>query len=226
MSTRKPFHPRFDSLEPKTVMSAGVATAPLAAAGGFPGPVTVPSRDSHPRVELTGPANGYYTSTQKSNGTETEYDLTAAGTISPVGSAVITGSFQTVQSKASGILTIAGSPGTLTLKLRERGPTTAVSNGADGSINPGGPIRGLTSSNGKTTSSSGGPIILVNDFTYTIVRGTGAYARARGSGTVDITTTPGISSPPGPGIYASPSTTETGFGTTTLTFGSGVVPVA
>ena len=226
MSTRKPFHPRFDSLELKTVMSAGVATAPLAAAGGFPGPVTVPSRHSHPRVELTGPANGYYTSTQKSNGTETEYDLTAAGTISPVVSAVITGSFQTVQSKASGSLTIAASQGTLTLKLREGGPTSAVSNGADGSINPGGPIRGLTSSNGKTTSSSGGPIILVNDFTYTIVRGTGAYARARGSGAVDITTTPGISSPPGPGIYASPSTTETGFGTTTFTFDSGVVPVA
>ncbi len=182
-------------------MSAGVSTAPVAAAVAHHGQPAV-----HPdaSIALTRKADGTYTSTQGPPDTGTRYKLNAAGTITPIGSAVVTGSFHTpgfIQTgEATGKLKIVGSHGTLTLKLREPGPITA----------------GLP-------SASGGPIILVNDFTYSVVKGTGQYAKDHGTGTVEITTTPGLTSPTGPGIYM---TSETGIGRTTLTFESGVVPDA
>ena len=107
-----------------------------------------------------------------------------------------------------------------------------TSTGAGSPINPGGPIRGLNPINpggpinGGSTATSGGPIILVNDFAYTIVGGTGQYANDQGSGIVQITTTPGITSPTGPGIYSMAEAPVTGFGQTTVTFESGLVPLA
>jgi hypothetical protein len=221
MGTRKALRPRLESLESKTVMSAGVATAPVAAVVDH-GPAAV--QPAHPvksslaaaqsdsSITLTGKAHGHYTSTQGPPDTGTHYDLRATGKLAHIGRAVVTGSFQTpgfiLNGHASGTLKIAGPKGTLTLQLTTPGPIAA------------------NSTKGGTTTTSAGPIILVNDFTYNIESGTGRYANDHGIGTVVITTTPGLSSPTGPGIYNAPSASETGVGRTTLTFESGPVPLA
>jgi hypothetical protein len=97
---------------------------------------------------------------------------------------------------------------------------------ADNSVNPGGPIRGLS------TVNPGGPMIPkgsppVYYFTFTITRGTGQYAQDRGTGSVEIATTPGLAGLPGTGIYISSSTapSDQGLGQTTLTFITGRVPL-
>jgi hypothetical protein len=183
---------RFDSLESRTVMSAGVTTAHVAHAIAHHGHAAV-GQASDTTVSLTGVADGYYTSTEKSPHDVTKYNLTASGTISPIGASVVTGSFKTSEtaSKETGRLTIVGPLGDLKLKLREPGPIVAgASNAADSSTNPGVTVKKAS------TSASAGPIILVNNFTYTIVRGTGQYAHDHGSGTVVITTTPGDAGSP------------------------------
>jgi hypothetical protein len=223
-------------LEPKTVMSAGLSTAPIAAAATHDGrvaakPAVLVETHRNASVTLTGEADGTYTSTLGPPDTGTPYKLNASGTITPVGSAVITGSFHTPGfirgGKVTGRLKIVGSHGTLTLKLTDPGPIErGASNAVDNPINPGGPIRGLRPASGGSPSAAGIPIILVHDFTYTVVKGTGQYAKDHGTGTVMITTTPGLTSPPGPGIYSSPMTTEPGIGRVTVTFESGAVPFA
>ena len=67
----------------------------------------------------------------------------------------------------------------------------------------------------------------VNYFTFTITRGTGRYAQDRGAGSVEITTTPGLTGLPYAGIYSSSSTapSDRGLGQTTLTFITGRVPL-
>jgi hypothetical protein len=213
-------------LESKALMSTGVARAPLAAtamahhltaATDPPDLVTDAATTRIRQVALTGEADGYYTSAQGTPDTVTEYLVNATGTITGVGAAMISGSFHApwlIHGRpSSGTLTIAGSPGTLTLRLTATGAGIAdVSTSGGNRIRPGG-----AGSRGST-SISAGPIILLNDFNYTLTRGTGQFAHARGSGTVLITTTPGLTGPSGPGIYNSAAMPVTGIGRTTLTF--------
>ena len=218
MGTRKSLRPRLESLEPKTVLSAGVSTGPAAALAhaaarpamiaetaqhGSPteGHASRVAARSHASIALSGSADGNYTSNQALPDTGTNYHLTAAGRITPVGKAIVKGSFRTpgfiLNGQVSGTLRIVGPHGTLKLSLRIPGP-----------IRP-------------SASVSGGPLTLVNDLTYTIVKGTGAYAGDNGTGTVEITTTPGVATPPGSGIYAAPALTA--FGRATVTFETGPV---
>jgi hypothetical protein len=85
-------------------------------------------------------------------------------------------------------------------------------------INPGGPM--ITASIGASESAVGAPIIIVNTFQFKIVSGTGPYAHYRGTGKVQIETTPGFSTPPGTGIYASSLASTAGSGRTILNFTS------
>jgi hypothetical protein len=191
-------HDRTFAAEPPVLVSDGAST-----------------RTRH--VALTGEADGYYTSTRKTPDNGTEYLVTATGTITGVGAAMISGSFRSpwlIHGRpSSGALMIVGSPGTLTLRLMARGAGIAdVSTDGSNRIRPGG-----AGSRGST-SISAGPIILLNDFKYTITRGTGHFAHARGSGTVLITTTPGLTVPTGPGIYNTTAMPVAGIGRTTLTF--------
>ncbi|HZW33152.1 MAG TPA: hypothetical protein VFF52_20720 [Isosphaeraceae bacterium] len=231
MNLRKTFRPRLEPLESKMVMSVGASSVPVAAAAGHPGPVAaahalaqvhrlVPGshdasrshghsgRPVHSKpaktVTLTGEATGDYTSTQGPPDTGTHYHLTAAGRLTPIGRAVVSGSFQTPGfirgGQASGTLTIAAAHGTLTLNLTAPGPIRV------------------------NASTAAGPMILVNDFTYTITKGTGRYAHDKGLGRVVITTTPGLTVPTQPGIYAA-TPSITGSGQTTVTFETGATPL-
>ena len=156
-----------------------------------------------------------------------KYHLSASGTTTPIGSAVVNGWFHTPGSRGgqdSGSLTIVGSRGTLKLNLTPE--RWSVSVRADDSVNPGGPIRGLS------TVNPGGPMIpmgspIVNYFTFTITRGTGQYALDRRTGSVEVAITPGIADLPDPGIFSSSSTapSDHGSGQTTLTFMTGRVPL-
>jgi hypothetical protein len=171
----------------------------------------------HPKVALTGEAVGDYTTTTRPPDTGAQYHLTATGMISPLGAAAVSGSFQMPGfihgGRASGGLTIAGSAGTLTLRLTAaRARVEDVSNDVGRALHSG----AMTSR--AATSTSGGPIILLNDFAYTILKGTGRHAHARGSGTVEITTTPGLTVPIEPAIYNVTASPITGSGRTTLTF--------
>jgi hypothetical protein len=228
MGFRKALRPRLELLESKTVMSAGVAAGAGAAALSLDTPAAAKlARPVEQTVSLTGSADGDYTSTQSKHNMGIEYHLSASGTITLIGSAVVNGWVHTPGSKGGqdfGSLTIVGSRGTLKLKLTpERWSFLAR---ADDSVNPGGPIRGLS------TVNPGGPMIPkgsppVNYFTFTITRGTGQYAQDRGTGSVEIATTPGLTGLPGPGIYSSSSTapSDNGLGQTTLTFITGRVPL-
>jgi hypothetical protein len=70
---------------------------------------------------------------------------------------------------------------------------------ADDSVNPGGPIRGLSTVNPRGPMiPKGSPIVYY--FTFTITRGTAQYAHDRGTGSVEIPTTTGLTGLPGPGI--------------------------
>jgi hypothetical protein len=218
MGTRKPLRPRLEILEMKTVLSAGVSTAPAAALAHFTArPMAIVETEHHGTptesrasllaarsdagIALNGSADGDYTSKQRGSHAATEYRLTTAGTITPVGQAVVTGSFRTPPSvrggETLGTLKIVGSSGTLNLTLKVPPPIPVT----------------------------GGPVILANDFTYTIKKGTRAYAGDYGTGMVEFTTTPGIATPPGTGIDASRAVTESGFGRVTLTFETGPIPL-
>jgi len=142
-------------------------------------------------IEVGGEVQGYYSSISITSVAPTIYALAAHGTITPIGPATVTGSFHT----ARGHLIIVGTGGSLNLKLT-KAPSTSASDSPD--------------------DASNGPIILVYDFTYKITAGTGQYKHDRGTGKVVITTTPGLVSPTGPGIYSGPTTTN--VGRTTLTF--------
>jgi hypothetical protein len=170
------------------------------------GQFTITVTSSHINtVNLAGQAAGHYNSTQNPPDTGTKYKLNAIGTITPIGEAVVTGSFQTPGfikgGQAKGTLTVVGTQGTLTLKLTAAGP-----------IPPG----------SASAPASMGPIVLQNNFTYQITRGTGIYSHAHGSGTVDIMTTPSLTGPIGPGVFGAASATRTGVGRTTLTFTPGL----
>jgi hypothetical protein len=228
MGFRKALRPRLELLESKTVMSAGVAAGSGAAALALdtPAPAKL-ARPVEQTVSLTGSADGDFTSTLSKHSMGIKYHLNASGSITPIGSAVVNGSFHAPGSKGgqdSGSLTIVGSQGTLKLKLTPERWIFSVR--ADDSVNPGGPLRGLS------TVNPGGPMIPkgsppVYYFTFTITGGTGQYAQDRGTGSVEITPTPGLTGPPGPAIDSSSSTAppDHGLGQTTLTFITGSVPL-
>jgi hypothetical protein len=200
-------------------MSAGVSTGPVAAVAHHRALVG----RSDAIISLSGQAEGTYTSTQKGSDAATKYKLNSAGTITPIGQAAVTSSFRTPKvvktGERVGRLKIVGSQGTLTLKLTEPGRIIAGALDLPNGFNPGGPVKGLRPGNGASPSASGGPVVLVNDFLYSVVKGTGQYAHDKATGAVEITTTPGLATPPS-GIYSSlMATTETGFGKTTVTFG-------
>jgi hypothetical protein len=228
MGSRKALRPRFELLESKTVMSAGVVVG--AGAGAFSLDTLAAAKLARPveqTVSLTGSTDGDYTSTLSKHSMGTKVQLSASGTITPIGSAVVNGWFHTPGSNGgqdSGSLTIVGSRGTLKLKLTRE--NWSFSARADDSVNPGGPIRGLS------TVNPGGPMIPVGSppvdyFTFTITRGTGQYAQDRGTGSIEITTTPGLTGLAGPGIYSSSSKapSDHGSGQTALTFIIGRVPL-
>jgi hypothetical protein len=135
--------------------------------------------------------------------------------------AVVTGSFHTpgfiAGQVATGTLTIVGPKGKLHLELTKSDPVPLeVSTDQAHPINPGGPM--IPASKGTSETIVTDPIILVNTFQFKIVSGTGQYAHDRGTGTVQIETTPGLLPPTGPGIYASSLATTAGVGRTILNF--------
>jgi hypothetical protein len=229
MGFRKALRPRLELLESKTVMSAGAAAgAGAAAALSLDTPAAAKlARPVEQTVSLTGSADGAYASTPSKHSMGIKYQLGAFGPITPIGSAVVNGWFHTPGSKGgqdSGSLAIVGSRGTLKLKLTPE--NWSFSARADDSVNPGGPIRGLSTVNrGRPMIPKGSPP--VNYFTFTIIRGTGQYGQDRGTGSIEITTTPGLTGLPGPGAYSSSSTapSDHGSGQTTLTFIIGRVPL-
>jgi hypothetical protein len=235
MSFRNSFRPRLDSLEKRTVLSAGASAASaavIAAAKALePGPsepqlssvgnATALTSTQIQTVELIGHANGTYTSRQANPDTGTQFSLHATGALTPIGSAVVTGSFHTPGfisgGVATGTLTIVGPKGTLHLDLTDSGLSAAgISADQADPVNPGGPM--IRGSNGGSGSTFGGPIILVNTFQFRIISGTGQYAHDRGTGKVQIQTTPGLLTPTGPGIYASSLVSTAGVGRTILHF--------
>ena len=230
MNSRKPLLPRLESLETKTVMSARPAAHPAAVVGPEHGAAS-PWLSSHDMkslasieiqtVELNGQAEGSYTSRQGQPDSGTRYHVNASGTITPIGLAVVTGSFSTpgvVDGRvATASLTIMGPKGKLHLKLTESGPVPAVrtTDQAD-AINPGGPM--ITGSTPTSESTVSDPIIFVHTFQFEIVSGAGHYAHARGKGTVRIDTGPGLATPTGPGTYSSSLASTAGLGRTNITF--------
>jgi hypothetical protein len=234
MRSRKDLRPRIESLETKTVMSAGVSTSLAAAlaAKREPGPV-VPTASSPTgatdvvsaqtkTVNLSGQVAGTYTTTQGPPDTGTQYRIKASGSITPIGLATVSGSFRTLGfingGVETGTLTIVGPHGKLTLKLTKTiNPAAAGASRDYGStINPGGPM--IPSSTPATRLTVNPPIILIYAFDYHIIRGTGQYSHLKGAGIVHVETTPGLSSPIGPGIYNSAALNLAGTGRVTLTF--------
>jgi hypothetical protein len=128
MGFRKALRPGLELLESKTVMSAGVVAGAGAAALSLDTPAGAKlARPAEQTVSLTGSANGDYTSTLSKHSLGIKYDLSASGTITPIGSAVVNGWFHAPGSNGgqdSGSLTIVSSRGTLKLKdwVRPRWP--------------------------------------------------------------------------------------------------------
>jgi hypothetical protein len=231
MSFRKHLRPRLESLEKKTVLSAGASAAPAAAeklepgsAGAQVSPVdtaTAPSSTQIQKVELSGQATGTYTSRQGTRDTGSLFHVRASGAITPIGSAVVTGSFRTRGLESGGVsrgtLTISGPSGTLHLDLTDAGAEpTGISISQIDRINPGGPM--IPASNSGNESTVSGTVIIVHTFEFKIVSGTSQYAHDRETGTVQIQTTPEILNPTGPGPYASSLASTAGLGRTILNF--------
>ena len=176
-------------------------------------------------IGLSGQATGTYSSTETNRVAGTLYQIKGSGTITPIGSAAVSGAYHALGSDSAletGTLMLVGPHGKLNLKLTASiSPIAANRASQPGSgINPGGPMIPAS-----TQSIASGPIILVYSFDYRIVRGTGQYARDRGTGVVQITSTPGLSSPTGPGIYAAVSASSTSPGRITLNFSPGPEPI-
>jgi hypothetical protein len=231
MRPRKPLLPRLESLEIKTVMSAGVSSVHPAVVGLDPGPekprllslddATDLASARAQKLELSGQTQGFYTSRFGPPDKADRFHLNSSGAITPIGAAVVTGTFETFRQSqgggAAGTLTIVGPKGKLYLNLTESSAATeTLSTDQSNAINPGGPM--IADAKASSGSTVGDPIILVNNFQFEIVRGAGEYSHARGTGTLQIETTPGLSTPTGPGTYSSSLATTAGLGRAILTF--------
>ena len=232
MSPRKAVLPRFESLETKTVTSAGASIAPNAVVRLESGPMkpSLPFHDDAAdlastkaqRIELNGQANGFYTSRDSPQYTGTRFHVNASGMIAPVGPALVIGSYfsfeTTIGRMATAALTITGQRGKLHLRLTELGSASAARSidQAD-AVNPGGPMFTRTKGTSQATAR---PAVRVNTFRFEITSGTGQYSYYRGSGTVQIETTPVVSTPTGPGTYSSSLVTTAETGQSLLTFTS------
>ena len=231
MSSQMPLLPQLESLETKSVQTAGASIAPATAVRIAPGPLkplipfhanaaALPPTKAQ-RIALDGQANGFYTSRDSPQYTGTRFHVNASGTIAPVGAAYVSGSYHKLESTSGGMapatLTITGQRGKLHLRLTELGSASAARSidQAD-AVNPGGPMFTRTKGTSQATAE---PVILVNIFRFEITSGTGQYSYYRGSGTVRIETTPVVSTPTGPGTYSSSlaSTAETGRSLLTFT---------
>ena len=94
MGFRNARRPRLELLESKTVMSAGFAAGAGAAALSLVTPAAAKlARPVEQTVSLTGSADGDYTSALRKHSTGIKYHLSASGTITPIGSAVVNGWF-------------------------------------------------------------------------------------------------------------------------------------
>jgi hypothetical protein len=231
MSSQMPLLPQFESLETKSVQTAGASIAPAAAVRREPGPLKalIPFHDNAAglpptkaqKIALDGQANGFYTSRDSPLYTGTRFHVNASGTIAPVGAAYVSGSYHKLESTNGGMapvtLTITAKRGKLHLRLTELGSASAARSTDQGdAVNPGGPMITRTKGTSQVTAA---PAILVNIFRFEITSGTGQYSHYRGSGTVQIETTPVVSTPTGPGTYSSSlaSTAETGRSLLTFT---------
>jgi hypothetical protein len=232
MSSQIPLLPQFESMETKSVQTAGASIPSAAAVRIEPGPLkpSIPFHDNAAgllppnkaqRITLDGQANGFYTSRDSPLYTGTRFHVNASGTIAPVGAAYVSGSYHKLESTSGGMapatLTITGQRGKLHLRLTALGSASAARSidQAD-AVNPGGPMFTRTKGTSQATAE---PAILVNIFRFEITSGTRQYSYHRGSGTVRIETTPVVSTPTGPGTYSSSlaSTAETGRSLLTFT---------
>jgi hypothetical protein len=223
MSRRQPRVPRMEPLESRRVMSSGAQTAPAATANTNHVPTTATLASGHElnkqqdaearTLELTGQATGVYTSTAGNSRHGMRDAIDASGTISPIGAAIITGTFDS----AAGSLTLIGAQGALHLELKARNPSAhATRTSPVQSINPGGPM--IPAGQPATESPISDPVILVYTFHFEIKSGTGQDSRVRGTGTVEIQTTPAFISPPATGIDSSSLALEHPTGRITMSF--------
>ena len=107
MTPRKTVLPRLESLETKTVMSAGALIAPTALVRLEPGPIkpSLPFHDNAAdppstkaqKIDLDGQANGFYTSRGGPPDTGTRFQVNVSGTIAPVGAAYVSGSYHNLE---------------------------------------------------------------------------------------------------------------------------------
>jgi hypothetical protein len=209
MVYRKALRPRLEPLESKTVLSAGVGAGAVAALLNTSAAARL-ARAAEQTLSLTGSADGHFTSTLSHHSSGTEYQVSASGTLTPIGAAVVNGSFHAPGSnggKDFGNLTIVGEGGTLRLKLTPE--KYLFSARAGNSVNPGGPMIPV-----------GSPIVDI--YTYTITRGTGQYAHDHGTGTVEITIKPAST---GTDSSSTTAPADHGAGQTTITFVVGRVPL-
>ena len=230
MSTLKPLLPRLESSESTNVKSAEASISSAAGVHLKAGPLkpSRPSRDNTDdhastkiqKVEIDGQAKGFFTSREGPPGTGTRFQVNANGTISPFGAAYVTGSFHTLESSnggvATGTLTITGKQGKLHLVLTGLDPALdGRSTERADDINRG---EVMVAGSKGTSEASAEPTISLKTFRFQINRGTGQYARDRGTGLVQIEVAPALSKPPGPPTYTSALTTTAGIGQALLTF--------
>jgi hypothetical protein len=226
MSSRKAMEPRLEALETKALLSAGASNRPATAILGqherstpqlpSQNSTTDPASTQRETVALGGFIRGSYASRQSVTDNGTRFHLSAQGTITPIGLAVVIGSFHMpgfIDGVANGSLTMIAPEGSLHLSLRgERPVAQGIARRKVDAVNPGGPmIPGPTGTNPPTTAD---PVLLVTTFRYEITGGTRKYSHERGTGTIQIATDVGLF-PPG----INPLSIPTESGSATVSFG-------
>jgi hypothetical protein len=149
MNIRRRFAPMADALESRELLSGRPATGaflptviPFVTTRPVPVVLTRPAipavaPPSAPfvssQVFLNGVVNGSYSSTQSTPSSGSTFVLNGTGHVNPLGSVTLTGSFSTVgsvaQREAQGTITLAGSGGSVALRLV--GPVQATANPPD-----------------------------------------------------------------------------------------------
>jgi hypothetical protein len=225
MSSRKALGLWLEALETKALMSAGASNRPATVIVGeherstprlsSQNRTTDPASTQLKTIALGGLIQGSYASRQNVTDNGTRFHLSAQGTITPIGLAVVIGSFHTpgfVDGVANGSLTMITPEGSLHLHLRGQRP---VAQGIAGRkvdvVNPGGPL--LPPPPETTAPTIADPVLLVTTFRYEIAGGTGKYSHDRGTGTVQIATDVGLF-PPG----INPLSIPTESGSATVSF--------